>query len=329
MKHAVMIRENPDIYRIRVPLTGNPLKNLNVYVIKSKGQCLVIDTGFNTEECKNAFLAGLAELDVDITTAHLYITHMHFDHMGLADLFMGEKNRIYMGEKEYKYYYQAETGPYWEVIAEMYVQDGFPEEELIQQNEENPAKVWGPRNLIKPITLRDGETVTVGDVSCEVIEVPGHTPGNTCLYIADGGIMFLGDHVLFDITPNITLWLHEKNSLKDYLGSLDKIQGYDIELALPAHREQGQIDLNERINEIKEHHVKRLEEIKSILLDAGNEGLTGFDVASRMTWSMHGKAWKDVGKTQKWFAMGEARSHLQYLAEEGTVAYKDGKWYHI
>ena len=44
-----LINKNPEIYRIDVPLTGNPLKNLNCYVIKDGGESAVIDTGFRTE----------------------------------------------------------------------------------------------------------------------------------------------------------------------------------------------------------------------------------------------------------------------------------------
>lgn len=48
---AEQVLHHPDIYRIDVPLTGNPLKNLNSYVIKDQGESMVIDTGFRNEEC--------------------------------------------------------------------------------------------------------------------------------------------------------------------------------------------------------------------------------------------------------------------------------------
>lgn len=41
--------------------------------------------------------------------------------------------------------------------------------------------------------LRDGDTVTVGPVSLEVIAVPGHSPGGLALYDAADGIVFTGD----------------------------------------------------------------------------------------------------------------------------------------
>lgn len=56
---------NPDIYRIYVPLPDNPLKYLNCYVLISDGETLIIDTGFNRPECKQALFDGLDELQVD------------------------------------------------------------------------------------------------------------------------------------------------------------------------------------------------------------------------------------------------------------------------
>lgn len=46
--------------------------------------------------------------------------------------------------------------------------------------------------------------------------------------------MFTADHILFDITPNITQWKDMRDALGNYLDSLVKIRGYAMETALPA-----------------------------------------------------------------------------------------------
>lgn len=51
--------------------------------------------------------------------------------------------------------------------------------------------------------------------------------------------MLLGDHVLFDITPNITDWWDVPDSLGNYLRSLDKLEAYPVTLPLPGHRQAG------------------------------------------------------------------------------------------
>ena len=46
-----MIKEvYKNIYQATFPLTGNPLKSINIFVIKTKDYNLIIDTGFNNEE---------------------------------------------------------------------------------------------------------------------------------------------------------------------------------------------------------------------------------------------------------------------------------------
>ena len=48
-----------NLYRIEIPLPQSPLKALNSYVIKNPERNLIIDTGWNQEECMNAMQTGL------------------------------------------------------------------------------------------------------------------------------------------------------------------------------------------------------------------------------------------------------------------------------
>ena len=43
-----------NLYRIGIPLPGNPLKELNSYLIRGTEGDLLIDTGFRREECRIA-----------------------------------------------------------------------------------------------------------------------------------------------------------------------------------------------------------------------------------------------------------------------------------
>ena len=69
----------PNLYRIPVPLPGNPLRNLNAYLIRGDRN-LLVDTGFRQEECRTALKAGLAELGVDMADTDIFLTHLHSDH---------------------------------------------------------------------------------------------------------------------------------------------------------------------------------------------------------------------------------------------------------
>jgi glyoxylase-like metal-dependent hydrolase (beta-lactamase superfamily II) len=72
----------PGIFRIRVPLPKNPLKELNAYFVRalSGGRNLLIDTGFNRVECEEVLRGALNELDANMKNTDIFITHMHSDH---------------------------------------------------------------------------------------------------------------------------------------------------------------------------------------------------------------------------------------------------------
>ena len=103
--------------------------------------------------------------------------------------------------------------------------------------------------------------------------------------------------------------------MKEYLESLDKVYGFDIEIVLPGHRDIFS-NLRERIQELKRHHQRRLDEIISIL---GKGRKSAFQVASQISWDIIYDSWDLFPVSQKWFATGEAISHLKYLEGKGMV----------
>lgn len=314
--------EFPEIYKIPIELKGNALKVLNAYLVKSKEQYLLIDTGFNNEECKRSLLEGLKEFGLTPSDVSVFLTHLHADHTGLAELFADSHLPIYMGKNDYEYLNYTLCGDYEQKINEIYLREGFPEKELKEQREDNPAMVYTVHHMFHASLLKNGDTFTIGNITFECVEVPGHTPGHMCLYIREQEIMFLGDHVLYDITPNVMEWPNVTNSLGKYLDSLSRIKAYPVKLALPAHRGKNrEISLEKRIDDLIIHHEKRLEEVREILREKGK--LNSYQIASRMRWSLRQRNWLTAPKQQKWFAMGEARAHIMYLLALGEVVKED------
>ena len=85
---VIKVWDNPEIFSIQVDLPQNPLRNLNVYVIRTPDQNLLIDTGFNRYECCAALWAGIRELGLDLNKTSVFLTHLHSDHIGLAGDFV-------------------------------------------------------------------------------------------------------------------------------------------------------------------------------------------------------------------------------------------------
>ena len=302
----------PNLYRIEIPLPNNPLKYLNSYLIKSSERNLIIDTGWNQEECMKAMQTGLKELGVDIKKTDFFITHLHTDHIGLVSRLASETSVIYFNQSEAD---RIKSGIRLDDLISLARMNGFPEKELQTISHSHPGFKFRSKDQLNFHILKEGNTTSISDFKFTCVETPGHTKGHMCLYEPDKKILISGDHILNDITPNILLWSGEWNPLKEYLKSLDKVYELDIEIVLPGHRGIFR-NCKERIQELKHHHYKRLEEIASIL-EKGRRN--AFQVASRMSWDNIYDSWDLFPVFQKWFATGEAMSHLKYLVEEGIV----------
>jgi glyoxylase-like metal-dependent hydrolase (beta-lactamase superfamily II) len=195
------------------------------------------------------------------------------------------------------------------------IRDGFSEEERAVSLGMNPAAHNNERVCFPIVAVPEGHCFDLGGVRLHTICTPGHTPGHMCLYIEEDGILFTGDHVLFDITPNITDWKDVEDSLGAYMDSLLKIRFMEVKRALPAHREGG--DFASRVDELIRHHEARLEEALDIVSKA--DGQTCYEIASKMMWRISCNDWSAFPPAQKFFAVGEARSHLQRLAIQGAL----------
>jgi glyoxylase-like metal-dependent hydrolase (beta-lactamase superfamily II) len=305
----------PSLYRIKVPLLESPLKATNSYVIKGAERSLIIDTGWNREDCMTALVSGLKECGVDLRRADFFITHAHADHFGLASALAKDEARIYLSQADATDINAADAPGYWEREASFARMRGFPEEELKKAFASHPGRRYRSEGYINFSILKGGDTISIGNYLFECIETPGHTEGHICLYEPSKKIFICGDHMLIDITPNILLLSDARNSLREYLVSLDKVYDLDVELVLPGHRSIFK-DQKKRIRELKQHHQIRLKEVISILRK-GKQNV--FQIASQMTWDIGYKSWDLFPPAQKWFAFGEAMAHLKYLEAKGEV----------
>ena len=86
------------LYRVVVPLPGNPLREVNSYVFTSTNRNLIVDTGMNRPECREVVEAGLEEIGVDLDRTDFVATHFHADHQGLIADLLRNGSRAFMGE---------------------------------------------------------------------------------------------------------------------------------------------------------------------------------------------------------------------------------------
>jgi len=303
----------PNLFRNKIPLPDSPLKYLNCYIIRDSERSLIVDTGLNRKTCLDAMQRGLNALGIDLSKSDIFITHRHIDHFGLVSKLLTDSTRIFMGRQD-KVLLEAWKGI--GTIADYARLNGFPEKEIKAVFDKHPASQFDLDWVRQTKTLDDGDVITIGAYHFKCVATPGHTIGHTCLYEPDKKILMAGDHILMDISPNIQCWSDTENHLKHYLASLDKVHKLQVDLVLPGHRRL--IDNpRARIEELKKHHAHRLDEVLTILKKGP---LSAFQMAAHMTWDIDCDSWDQFPVAQKWFATGEAMSHLRYLEEDGKLA---------
>lgn len=305
-----------NIYSIPVILPETPLKQLNAYIIKGKTRNLLIDTGFDCDTSWQCLSHGLQALGIDMNCTDIFITHAHADHAGMANRVAAPGTRVYISRRELELL-RSIVSPENEMRNHMInLSYGFSPAEL-ENVQAAPMSHYQCKDVSQFFPVDDGQILYYGDRVLTAVLTPGHTPGHMCLYDQQAQIMFLGDHVLFDISPNIAIWKDFPDPLGSYVHSLQRIAEYPVRLALPAHR--GTSDtMEDRIMQIIEHHGARLRDIYNQL--ERMPGSTPYQLAAHTHWNIRGSEnWDNVPYNQKWFAVRETAAHLEYLRQRDLI----------
>ena len=324
-----MIEVYKNIYLFDVPLKGNPLKSLNCFIIKGEERNLIVDTGFSTIEIEEIMMEAINTLNLDLAKTSLFLTHLHSDHTGLASFLEKKGVQIYMSKADGELLKNGISveGDFWPKAYEYGMLQGLSEDNV--SLETHPGFKFQAPEFFNYTPVVPGEFFKIGDYNFEIIDLQGHTPGIVGLYEKEHKILFCGDHILGKITPNITFWGFEYGDmLGKYIDSLNKVYKMDIKYLFSSHRHL--VDNHrERIDEIINHHEKRLQEAVDTLKKYGSS--TVRTVTKNMHWDISAKNWDDFPNPQKWFAAGEAHAHLERLRALGKVDYeiKDSLLYYF
>jgi glyoxylase-like metal-dependent hydrolase (beta-lactamase superfamily II) len=318
----------PGVFRFKIPLENNPLGYINSYLIKTSDGCILVDSGWNTEDAFTTLLnsiegAGAALEDI----RYLIITHIHPDHYGLAGrikelsgatLILHEIEHRFLDSRYQHFDELLEATEGWLRI------NGVPLQARSTLQRAS-LEILGLVSLSTPdYPVFGNERICLGEVELEILWTPGHSPGHICLYERQRKILFSGDHVLEKISPNVSMNTQtQSNPLIDYQNSLRQLKDLDVSLILPGHGDPFS-DLNGRISSLLEHHEVRLNEI---LTACKNSSKTAYDIAKNTTWF---KPWDELPPFSQRTAVTETLSHLELLLSRGllTKTTKNGVFYY-
>ncbi|MCX8117968.1 MAG: MBL fold metallo-hydrolase [Desulfobacterota bacterium] len=310
------------VYKIELPIPF-PLGTTNVYFIDDAPKTLV-DTGIRTDASFETLRRSLQELGFSIESIErILVTHGHIDHYGQAQRISSLSGApIYIHPKEYGRIRSLihTFGP----LKSILLRNGVPEE-LVHQA---VGFIGSAQKLADPLSeaffLEEGETIPFASMTWKAIHCPGHSPGLLCFYWPERKVLFTGDHLLKEITPNPVLNVPDSrsplrySSLQDYLSSLKKLEGFEIDLLLPGHGEEVD-DAKALIRKITEHHRERM---NHVLASLSRGEKTPYEIALDL--------FPGVPPFEVFLGISEAVGHLEILRQEGKVFLKEreGKDYY-
>lgn len=311
----------PGIHQIKVPIPDNPLGFLNCYLVKGKDGWLMIDTGWFTPDAYEALKSGLKEMGLATTDiATMVVTHVHPDHFGLAGRIKASSPKTQLIMHRYdadlirsRYIKFAGLQP---KNAAILLRHGVPAAEIDAFKTASMPTLQYVITTFPDDTVYGGEILSTGLFDLEVIWTQGHSPGHICLYEPKNRILFSGDHVLPEISPNVSYTSQSgDNPLGDYICALRKVQNLPVTKVLPAH-EHIFTDLRGRVEQILQHHEGRKQEI---LDRVAIEPRNAYFLASRLTWNIPNMKWEQFSSMLKRSAVMETLAHLEALRWEGRV----------
>jgi glyoxylase-like metal-dependent hydrolase (beta-lactamase superfamily II) len=301
------------IAQIRLPMTDNPMRYINAYLVEDSDGYALIDCGWKADDVLAALEAGLAECGVGIRDVkHLLITHFHFDHYGLAGtLVRAGIPELGMHELDWQFASLVFSDPVRmdHAADEWIARNGLRVEALLEDEIDHHRR----SELVKPSRmLEDGERVG----RLRAIFTPGHSPGHLCFVDERTGKMFTGDHILDPVTPHVGYW-HESrgDALGEYNAALHKVAAIGATGVLPAHGEPFP-DLERRVNELLAHHDLREAGMLAVLADGPRSAA---DVARGVPWTRREKSFTTLGESHQQFAVAETIAHLENLRTRGLV----------
>lgn len=305
------------LWTFPIVLPDSPLKWLNCYVIKAEngGRNLLVDTGFYHPDCIAALNEGMAALELRPDNTDIFITHMHTDHTGNAAYLQKQNYPILMSEIDYWLQHNGLEKNWMAGIKKM-CGEGLRGNVLEKIRITNRSIIY-TSGKFSAEGIKDGDILSYGDYNFRAIHTPGHTPGHMCLYDSANHTLISGDHVLFDISPNISSWTCMSDPLGRYMNSLERIRDLKVNHVLPGHRSLHNCTLHERVDQLLEHHRRRLEDVERIVGE--NAGLNAYQIAGMMQWNIRVKDWDDFPAGQKYFAMSETLAHLEHLLQRNRI----------
>lgn len=312
-----------NIIQVKIAMSY-PLRWVNSYLVGGPDGWSIIDPGPRSAENEQAWHEVLEKLNIPLSSLQsIVLTHHHPDHYGLSGWFQQQTGiPVWISEHalhEAQRSWSLDSTAAHDLIMQ-FTRNGMPADLTMQFPDHLQSFV--PQITPQPHSsiIVAGQPLQIGGRIWETIETSGHAAGHISFYQPEQKIIFCGDAVLPQISPNISLVPgSDPYPLQSYLEGLRRLGSYDVEQAYPGHRRPFTA-FRERTIKLLEHHGERLDTIEELIQECA---LTGYEVCQRLFSSR-------LTLHQLRFAMSETLAHLVELERIGRAehAEQDGIMYY-
>ncbi len=152
--------------------------------------------------------------------------------------------------------------------------------------------------------VRDGETLSLGNLTAEFLDAPGHTYGSMAIFIRETRALFTGDNVMGSGSSVVN---PGEGEIALYLQTMEKFLRYDPAVIYPG---QGPVVTHphEKINGLIQHRREREQQIVSLLREK-----------PRSVDEIVATLYVDVKEGVRHLARNQVISHLIKLETEAVV----------
>jgi len=282
----------------------------------------VVDCCISRDEAKAQWEQIFASTFEGLPLLRVIVTHMHPDHIGLADWLCAQWStpefpcRLWMSATDYNLARIGSSGSngFGGDSSALFfsshgLRDPLSMEKIRERASYYPTLVPAvPRQFRR---LMEGDVVDIGGRGWRCISGHGHAPEHIALYCADLNLLIGGDMMLPRISTNVSVFdmEPEADALKLFLQSIDKFRELPADtLTLPSHGKPF-TGLHRRIEQLHEHHRDRLAEVMEACALKPCSAADVLPILFKRKLDLH----------QTTFAMGEAVAHLHALWYEGKL----------
>ena len=304
----------PGIRWIRMPLPF-ALDHINLWLLADGSAWTQVDCGYGNADTRALWRTHFDTTFQGKPLSRVVVTHYHPDHVGNAAwLSLHFACPVLMPAAEFLTAHaiaRGQPGCDIKAMVALFRAHGLGDEHAAALEARGNGYVRGVPELPQTYQrLLAGDDIRIGENSWRVIPGYGHAPEHASLYCAELGVCISGDMLLPRISTNVAVWPTEPEGdpLKRFLESLRAFDDMPADtLILPSHGLPF-VGARARVAELRAHHVARLAELEA----AATSPKSAADIVPVLFR-------RELDLQQRFFAMGEAIAHLNFLWHAGRL----------